>query len=177
MPHRFLIRRAKRFFIYRVLHVDDTPHRIAMGVAIGIFVTWTPTIGLQMMLTVALAWLFRANKLVGLPFVWISNPLTVSLIYGPNYYLGKTILGTNAPAPDFMRALQCDGTLVERVQAWWAETYKVLTPLWLGSILVALLLGVIAYFATKYAVIEYRKILHHHQEKVALRKLKKCSSE
>ena len=33
MPHRFVWKRLKNFFIHRVLHVDDTPHRIALGVA------------------------------------------------------------------------------------------------------------------------------------------------
>ena len=83
MPLRFLANKIKRFFIYRVLGLNDTPHRIALGLAIGIFVTWTPTIGFQMVLTVVLSTLFRANKFVGVPFVWISNPLTVVAIYGP----------------------------------------------------------------------------------------------
>ena len=93
MPVRFILNRTKRFFIFRVLHVDDTPHRIALGVAVGIFVTWTPTIGAQMLLTVLLSWLLRANMLVGVPFVWISNPLTVVPIYGPSYVLGRWIVG------------------------------------------------------------------------------------
>ena len=56
---RFIANRLKTFFIYRVLHVDDTPHRIALGVAAGIFIAWTPTIGFQMLLTIllAIAWL------------------------------------------------------------------------------------------------------------------------
>ena len=62
MPHRYIIRRLRRFFIYRVLHVDDTPHRIALGIAVGIFITWTPTIGMQMILTVLISALVGANK-------------------------------------------------------------------------------------------------------------------
>ena len=36
MPIRFVINRIKRFFIYRVFSLNDTPHRIALGVAAGI---------------------------------------------------------------------------------------------------------------------------------------------
>ena len=61
MPHRYLYRRLRmalwqteRFIKYRVLHVDDTPHRIALGVALGFFVTWTPTIGVQIVLILLL---------------------------------------------------------------------------------------------------------------------------
>ena len=74
MPDKFVWKRMASFFVHRVLHVPDTPHRIALGVAIGIFVAWTPTIRFQMVLTVVLAWLLGANKSVGVPFVWISCP-------------------------------------------------------------------------------------------------------
>ncbi|HKI70697.1 MAG TPA: DUF2062 domain-containing protein, partial [Verrucomicrobiae bacterium] len=94
-----MTRRIERFFVYRVLHVDDTPHRIALGVAVGIFVAWTPTVGFQMILTIILATLLRANKLVGIPFVWISNPFTLGVIYYPNYLLGKFILQGDYPEP------------------------------------------------------------------------------
>jgi len=68
-------------FVDRVLQVHDTPHRIGLGVATGIFVAWTPTVGFQMALTVALAWLVGANKVVGVPFVWISCPPTYFATY------------------------------------------------------------------------------------------------
>ncbi len=106
MPIKYAIQTAERFFIYRVLHVDDTPHRIALGVAVGIFVAWTPTFGLQMILTVLLATLLRGNKLVGLPFVWISNPVTAWPIYFKmNYPLGKAILRSPKIDLDRLREL------------------------------------------------------------------------
>lgn len=168
------MRRLKRFFVYRVLHVDDTPHRIALGVAIGVFVAWTPTIGLQMILTVLLAAAFRANRVVGVPFVWISNPLTIGPIYGPNFLLGKFLLGGDYHAPDFRQAMTASGswwgqTFVNGLVAWWTATWDALEPLWLGSLVVGLLLGVIAYFSMRYAVTSYRR--HWHRQHPTGRKL------
>ena len=157
MPIRFVLNRAKRFFIYRVLHVDDTPHRIALGVAIGIFVTWTPTIGFQMVLTILLSLLVGANKFVGVPFVWISNPLTMFPIYYPSYRLGRLLLGGDYPNADFLKAIQWSGNWIEKVQLWWQETWKVFGPLWLGSVLVGLLLGALTYVFVYHAVVAYRK--------------------
>ena len=157
MPHRLIARRLKYFFISRVLRVDDTPRRIALGVAIGIFITWTPTIGFQMILTVALAWLLGANKLVGVPFVWISNPATAWFIYYPNYWVGNKILGGDWPKPDFIKGMRWNGSWVRTVQTWWTEIYRAIPPLFLGSILMGLMLGAIAYFATYYAVVKYRE--------------------
>ena len=166
MPHRYIIRRFRRWFIYRVLHVDDTPHRIAMGIAVGIFVAWTPTIGLQMILCVLISALVGANKFVGLPFVWLSNPLTVIPIYGPNYMVGNWLLGGKYSWPSFMedaRAMMFQGEgnillrTVARIQSWWAATVEVFLPLWLGSLLVAAVLAVGTYFTIARIVTIYRQ--------------------
>ncbi|MDY6913500.1 MAG: DUF2062 domain-containing protein [Planctomycetota bacterium] len=164
MPIRYVMNRAKRFFIYRVLHVDDTPHRIALGVAIGIFIAWTPTIGFQMILTVALAMLLRANKLVGLPFVWFSNPLTIFPIYGPNFLVGSWLFGWKYSWDEFERAFarasHFQGHIIPRIQAWWQATWPIFLPLWLGSLMVGLVLGFLTYFAVLYAVVTYRQRWH-----------------
>jgi len=166
MPHRFIARKIKNFFIYRVLHVDDTPHRIALGVAIGMFVTWTPTIGFQMALVVALSWLIGGNKLVGVPFVWISNPFTLFPIYAPSYALGRYLLGGDWPDVNFS-SFYISGSFLQRVQGWWQQTYSILAPLWLGSIIVGLAIAVVSYVAIYFTVIEYKKAvkyLHEHHD-------------
>ena len=160
MPIRYLAKRIERFFIYRVLHVDDTPHRIALGVAVGIFITWTPTIGFQMLLTVALAALLRANKVVGVPFVWLSNPFTLPPIYGPNYLVGCWLLRQKALDLGFLMAAHSTGGWIERIETWWNATWHVFWPLWVGSIVVGLLLGTLSYFMTRFAVVRYREHWH-----------------
>jgi len=159
---RFIANRLKTFFIYRVLHVDDTPHRIALGVAAGIFIAWTPTIGFQMLLTILLATLLRANKLVGVPFVLISNPFTLIPVYYPSYLLGCWLLRSKVPPPDFARAMHVSGSWwlelwVNRVKAWWEATWHVLAPLWVGSVVVGLILGALSYVAIYRAVVVYRR--------------------
>ena len=74
-------RRTRRFLIVKVLHANDTPHRIALGIAIGVFIGLTPTVGLQMIIALALATALRANKVVCIPMVWITNPVTLVPIY------------------------------------------------------------------------------------------------
>jgi len=177
MPVRYVLSRIERFFIYRVLHVDDTPHRIALGVAIGIFVTWTPTIGLQMALAFALSALFRANKVVGLPFVWISNPATLGPIYVPNYLLGCFLLRQR---PIDLAALF--GTL--DTQGWtsfleglWEAGLHVFVTLWLGSVIVGLVLGALSYFLTRYAVVKYREHWHRKHPDRPMHKATPAPSE
>lgn len=161
MPIKFVAKRIKRFFVYRVLSLDDTPHRIALGVAIGIFVTWTPTIGLQMVLAVALSLLLRANKFVGVPFVWLSNPFTVVPIYGPSYMLGSHMLGGKYTWSAFTGAIaeasQYDGGLIDKMCAWLTATLPIIAPLWLGSVVVGLALALVTYPAIYWGVGAYRR--------------------
>lgn len=174
MPHRYIIKRLKRFFIYRVLHVDDTAHRIALGLAIGIFITWTPTLGFQMLLTVLLAALVRANKLVGVPFVWISNPLTAVPLYGFNFLVGAWVLPGSYRFSEFTHAMgeaiKFNGGWLDKLFAWWSATWKIFAPLWVGSILVGLMLGVATYFVTRWGVRVYRDRFHRWQRRHAHRK-------
>lgn len=174
MPHRYIWRRLRSFIVHSVFRLDDTPHRIALGVAIGFFVTWTPTISIQMILVVALATLLKANKLVGVPFVWISNPLTIVPIYGPNYFIGGKLLGGQCSWSAFTaaieRAMGAQANLpaptgwVDWIWHWgqvmvqWVRAlWPIFPPLWLGSIIAALLMATLTYTATYYGVVAYRK--------------------
>ena len=181
MPHRYLYRRLRmalwqteRFIKYRVLHVDDTPHRIALGVALGFFVTWTPTIGVQIVLILLLCTLFRANKLVGVPFAWLSNPLTIIPVYYPSYWLGVHLLpGAQAASLVDWRAMVgrvFDGDLSywDRAIGFWRFALEIAAPMWVGSILIALLIGGAAYWLTYTFVVQYRRRFGHQRPRVHL---------
>ena len=81
------------FIKFSILHVDDSPNRIALGLALGILVAYMPPFGFHIILVTLLAFILRANKFVALTSVWISNPFTYVLLYYPNFLLGRTILG------------------------------------------------------------------------------------
>ena len=154
---RRIRRRLKRFVVHHVLHADDPPHRLALGMAIGVFVTFTPTVGAQMLLVVAAAWLLRANKAVGLPIVWISNPATVVPLFYPCYVIGRTILGLQPIGRAWWNELS------KPPMGWWpAMTFywdkltEIAEPLWLGCLIVATCTSVPMYFLSYYAIRAYR---------------------
>ena len=179
VPHRYTYRqirlawwRVQRFIKYRVLHVDDTPHRIALGVAIGFFVTWTPTMGLQMALTVVLCTIFRANKLVGVPFVWISNPLTTIPIYYPSYVLGvwMTPGARTKTLADWQEMIRCvfgvELAFWERPLEFWRFAIEVAGPLWVGGLLMGLVIGAAVYWITYVTVVRYRRRFGHPRRQI-----------
>ncbi|MFW6132299.1 MAG: DUF2062 domain-containing protein [Planctomycetota bacterium] len=163
MPHRYMTRKAKAFFLYRVLHVDDTPHRIALGVAIGVWAGWMPIVGIQMITTFIVATLLRANKVVGMPWVWISNPATMAPMYLTDYWVGCVLTGRDWKNPGFIDALHAPGGWMDKIIAWLEATGNVVAPLMLGGFVVGVVFALPCYFLIRWAVITYRRRRHRRQ--------------
>lgn len=148
---------TRHFVYHHVLHADDPPHRLALGVAIGMFVTFTPTVGVQMALTLSLAWLLGANKIVGLPLVWISNPATLVPIYYGVYLVGCACMGTSSIGWEWWQQLSSPPPgWWPTVQFFWSKLIEVLAPLTVGGVIVGLATAIPSYYATYFAVRAYR---------------------
>ena len=85
----------------RMRRLPDSPHRIALGFACGVFASFTPLFGLHFILAAALAWLVRANVLAGLFGTVIGNPLTFPLISATALYTGRWMMGRHARGDNF----------------------------------------------------------------------------
>ena len=73
---------------------------VSGAVAIGLFCAVMP-IPFQMLLAAVMAILFRANILIAVPAVWISNPFTIPPIFYFSYQVGISILGSTRHAFNF----------------------------------------------------------------------------
>lgn len=71
-----------------IITIRATPRQVALGVALGSFIAFTPLIGLQMILAGLFATLVGASKKAAMLAVWISNPLTMGPIFALTYQLG-----------------------------------------------------------------------------------------
>ncbi len=155
--YRLHSHRIRRFVLHQVLHADDPPHRLALGAAIGMFVMLTPTLGVQMIIVVFLAWLLRANKVVGLPIVWISNPATAVPIYYSCYWLGRTLLNRPRIARSWWAELaQPPEEWADAITFYWDKFTDVAAPLWTGCIIVGLAAGYLTYVVVYRVVVAYR---------------------
>jgi uncharacterized protein (DUF2062 family) len=136
----------RNFLFHRLLHTEDPPHRLALGAAIGVFVAVTPTMGVQSVLVVFLAWLLRANKAIGVPLVWITNPATAVPIYYPCYRIGRFFLQKPPiPAEWWKELAHPPEGWSEAFSFYWGKFVEIASPLWLGCVLVGLISGWITY--------------------------------
>lgn len=151
----------------RILGLNDTPHRIAWGVALGTFVCFTPTIGIQILLYVAVASVVRANRVSGMPILFLSNPVTALPLYYSEWWLGATILHGSAEGDgqrliDALERLQAND-MADTLWSWayWRDlTFSILdlgVEIWIGATVIGVLASAPVYFVAKRAVVGYRR--------------------
>ncbi len=120
-------RRAIEYLSHRVRRLPDTPHRIALGFAIGVWASFTPFFGAHLLLAAGLARLVRSNVVASLIGTLVGNPLTFPFIAALSLALGRRILGYGAAGHDFTRLSDAFGAAAEGL---WSS---LLSPFGLGE--------------------------------------------
>ncbi|MCA9049228.1 MAG: DUF2062 domain-containing protein [Planctomycetaceae bacterium] len=146
---------SPRVLLRSVLALDDSPHAIALGTAIGFFVGLTPSVGIQTIMILALVVVLRPvcyfNSTAAMLSTYVSNPLTMVPLYYFWYRLGCCFVPGTATIDQFQALLSFDG-----LAGWWHATcalgVQVGLPMMIGSLLVAPLGAVVAYPVTRMLV-------------------------
>jgi len=84
-----------------VLSLDSHPGHIAAGFAVGVFISITPLLGVHTFLAIAVAIVFKLNKLAAITGSLINTPLTILPLLLMNYRLGEIVLGQHPRAVSF----------------------------------------------------------------------------
>jgi uncharacterized protein (DUF2062 family) len=74
------------------LHLDDPPWRIALALAVGVFISCTPFYGVQTLLSIAVAWLLRLNRAATVAGAWLNLPWFAPFVYAGALTVGSAIL-------------------------------------------------------------------------------------
>lgn len=148
--------RRLREMLHTLLMLDDTPHRIALGMAIGLFIAWTPTVGIQMLLSIPITWLARANRIAGLIGVYLSNPFTFLPMYWIDYRLGAIVLKDPLTFAEFQTIVAGDGT------SGWLDVFakvgvELAVPMFVGGIILGAITSVLGYAGTHWLVSRFHR--------------------
>lgn len=170
---------AVRFFKYRVLHINDSPHRIALGLAIGLFIAFSPIVGVHLPSVILLALLLRANKFAAITSVWVCNFFTMPFIFYPSYLVGWLICsgfrGAEALEPGqvggmFREIFSFSSILSAFYQSrFWMELWGLFKAIGLELVIGGTILGAIvastAYFGCFHFIKWHRKSNPHKRFK------------
>jgi uncharacterized protein (DUF2062 family) len=128
--------------------LPDTPERVALAFAIGVFFGFSPFLGLQTLLGIALAFYLRLSRVAVLLGTWVNLPFFVPVYYAVATELGARMLGQTPPsrlADDVGLAVRQASLSFGAIERVLSVLRPMLWPFTLGSTLGGLLLGGIAY--------------------------------
>jgi uncharacterized protein (DUF2062 family) len=95
-----------------LLQLDDAPWRIALALAVGVFISCTPTLGFQTLLALLVATLARLNRAATVTGVWINLPWVTPLVYAGALKLGGVVLPAQSGMSGFSLMLLVGTTII-----------------------------------------------------------------
>lgn len=136
----------------KIMAIEDAPHSVALGIAIGILFGITPLFGIKMPLAVALSFILRGNIVATLIIVGVADLLVPALavVYLFEYKIGCFLVALNAHAPS-IDLIDDSG----QVPHWIAIARKGL-PLLVGSIALGIATAIPVYVAAR-AILSRKK--------------------
>ena len=126
----------------------DTPHRTATAFAFGVFLSFSPFIGLQILIGVAIAFLARLSRVAVIAGLCANLPWIMVPWYTVTTAVAATALGTPI-GTDVRGSLARLLDLSVWGSAFWSHAAEIVAPfLWsflIGSTIGALIVGLVAY--------------------------------
>jgi len=145
--HPFVrLKRKARLTYLKILRIDDPPERIARGAAIGVAMGVLPTFGLGIILSIAAAFVLRANKAASVLGSFIMNPIT-----SPFFWTASLVTGCLLTGEDYSTIyakISKNGFLTG---AW--DTYMVFLA---GNIIITAATTFASYYLVRNAIIRHR---------------------
>ncbi len=163
-------RRLYRYYYNKAVREKGTPEYVARGWAIGMFVGFAMPFGLQLVVSVPLAFLMKGSKLGAVVGTMTTNHFTIFVIYPFQCWLGSYLIGKPLSFSTISSKLE----LVIQNQDY--ETLfglgkDVIAAFFIGGFLLAFISTPICYYAVRKMVIQYRR----NKEKRRLKKLEKLN--
>ena len=85
----FSFKRTKKYILINLKRMKGSSHEIALGLACGISISFTPFLGLHTLFAITLAWILRGSMAAALIGTLFGNPWTFPFIWYFTYEIGK----------------------------------------------------------------------------------------
>ncbi len=141
----FGVRKIKKL-IHNLFRLNDTPKKIALSFAIGVFISITPTFGFHTILALIIAFIFKLNKISILIGTLFNNPWTTVFVYALSYKIGAILLHIKL---DVVNNFSLSFLL--------HRGFHIYLLTWIGSIVLALPTSIFFYIIVKTALEKHKK--------------------
>jgi uncharacterized protein (DUF2062 family) len=136
-----------------LLHVEDTPHRIALAFGIGVWIAFFPIWGIHTAMALVIAFALRLSRGAMVLGAYVNNPWTAPALYTAGTVLGCWLLGVPVEGSfDLDWSLEGRALLDSLLQT--LRPY--LWPFVVGNTLVGVAGGALSYFVLR-RVLERRR--------------------
>ncbi len=140
----------------RLLHLKDPPRRTALAFGTGVFIAFSPFLGLHTPIAIIVAFAFRLNRVAVLTGAWV-NFWALPPCYAFGTLIGTLLLGVD---PNKVQAIdweQADSSMWSALGSLFAGDWRhivasfgstlraLLWPILLGNTILGLVAGLVAY--------------------------------
>lgn len=155
------IARTGKYYFLKLLRLRGTPHSIAMGAAIGVFIGLTPTIPFHTIAILAISVITRTSLIAALiTSVVVCNPLTYIAIYYFSLVLGNLVTPFTLnweKIKSVLNVVLSDGSLETRIQPLLSMGYEATIVMLVGGTVLALPFAIATYYGFLFLIVSYRK--------------------
>lgn len=140
----------------RLLHLKDPPQRTAAAFGIGVFIAFSPFLGLHTPIAIVVAFAFGLNRVAVLTGAWI-NFWALPPCYAFGTLIGALLLGVDARSLDAIDWNQADSSVWSAMGSLFAGDWRqvldafgstlvtLFWPIMLGNTILGLVAGAVAY--------------------------------
>lgn len=132
-----------------LVHVEDSPRRIALAFGVGVFIAFFPVLGVHTALALLIGVCFRLSRVALLTGAWINNPWTLGPIYMAGTLLGCLLF---AVPPQGLAKIDWGLRGPEFYTALRVTLAPYLWPFVVGNLVAGALAGTLAYVLLKLAL-------------------------
>ena len=156
-----------RAALRRLLAIDDPPERTALAFSIGVFIAFSPFLGLHTIMATVVAFLFRFNKVAIYTGTFLNNPFftLVPIIIG-SYAIGAFVLGRPLRIPDEGLELLKNPDIFSSnyYRRLFVQSWHIVWPFSVGATVLSVVCSVLAYPLTLRALRAYRRRKEGHHK-------------
>ena len=163
--------RAAEYMMARIKRLPDSPKNISFGVAIGVFVSFSPFFGVHVLLAFLIARSLRVNILAAVLGTFMGNPITFPIIAALNFGVGELFINVNTEevsAKSFLQqlvdvsyAFSGNVGMMMRGKSTDFSTvleffYGIFLPYLVGGLILGVAVGALSYFIMLPMIVTYK---------------------